>query len=170
MSYRELQNFCEMMRSLGYPRTISMENFRVSNFKLVAEIIFWLATRLDKKADIPDNIEDEKARVEFIRSACTFFYNNLKLKLNLKKLYAADGHAVQELLKVVQILYNAKKSVTFQNDYEIGQELDITSKKNDLNTIKELSQEIVDLGLNVRKNIFFNFLFFIFKKCSYWIY
>ena len=86
-----------------------------------------------------------------------FFYNNLKLKLNLKKLYAADGHAVQELIKVVEILYNAKKSVTFQNDYEVGQELDITSKKNDLNTIKELSQEIVDLGLNVRKK---KFLFF----------
>ena len=157
MSYRELQNFCEMMRSLGYPRTISMENFRVSNFKLVAEIIFWLATRFDKKVDISDNIEDEKARVEFIRAACSFFYNNLKLKLNLKKLYAADGHAVQELIKVVEILYNAKKSVTFQNDYEVGQELDITSKKNDLNTIKELSQEIVDLGLNVRKK---KFLFF----------
>ena len=157
MSFRELQNFCEMMRSLGYPRTISMENFRVANFKLVAEVIYWLATRFDKKVDISDNIEDEKARVEFIRAACSFFYNNLKLKLNSKKLYAADGHAVQELLKVVQVLYNAKKSVSFQNDYEVGQELDITSKKNDLNTIKELSQEIVDLGLNVRKK---KFLFF----------
>ena len=149
MSFRELQNFCEMMRSLGYPRTISMENFRVANFKLVAEVIYWLATRFDKKVDISDNIEDEKARVEFIRAACSFFYNNLKIKLNSKKLYAADGHAVQELLKVIQVLYNAKKSVSFQNDYEVGQELDITSKKNDLNTIKELSQEIVDLGLNV---------------------
>ena len=149
MSFRELQNFCEMMRSLGYPRTISMENFRVANFKLVAEVIYWLATRFDKKADISDNIEDEKARVEFIRAACSFFYNNLKIKLNSKKLYAADGHAVQELLKIIQVLYNAKKSVSFQNDYEVGQELDITSKKNDLNTIKELSQEIVDLGLNV---------------------
>ena len=160
MSFRELQTFCEMMRSLGYPRTISMENFRVANFKLVAEIIYWLATRFDKKADISDNIEDEKARVEFIRAACSFFYNNLKIKLNSKKLYAADGHAVQELLKVIQVLYNAKKSVSFQNDYEVGQELDITSKKNDLNTIKELSQEIVDLGLNVRKKNFYFFFNF----------
>ena len=115
MSFRELQNFCEMMRSLGYPRIISMENFRIPNFNLVAEIIFWLATRLDKKADIPDNIEDEKSRVEFIKSACAFFYNNLKIQLNLKKLYAADGHAVQELNKILTILYNAKKSVSFQN-------------------------------------------------------
>ena len=42
MSYRELRNFCEIMRSLNYPRTVSMENFRVANFKLTAEIIFWL--------------------------------------------------------------------------------------------------------------------------------
>ena len=63
MSYRELRNFCEMMRSLGYPRIISMENFRVPNFKLVAEIIFWLVKRIDPKFDITDNIEDEKARV-----------------------------------------------------------------------------------------------------------
>ena len=77
MSYRELQKFCEMMRSLGYPRTISMENFREPNFKLVSEIIYWLALRLDRKADIPSDIEDEKARVEFIKSAGIFFYNNL---------------------------------------------------------------------------------------------
>ena len=48
MSFRELQTFCEMMRSLGYPRTISMENFRVANFKLVTEILYCLATRFDK--------------------------------------------------------------------------------------------------------------------------
>ena len=56
MSFRELRNFCEIMRSLGFPRTISMENFRVPNFKLCAEIIFWLAKRFDPKADIPDDI------------------------------------------------------------------------------------------------------------------
>ena len=34
MSYRELRKFCEIMRSLGYPRIISMENFRNPNFVL----------------------------------------------------------------------------------------------------------------------------------------
>lgn len=74
MSFRELRNFCEIMRSLGYPRTISMENFRVPNFKLAAEIIFWLAKRFDPKADIPDDIEDESSRIEFIKKTCAFFY------------------------------------------------------------------------------------------------
>ena len=36
---------------------------------LVAEIIFWLINRFDPKADIPDSIEDDKDRVEFIKAA-----------------------------------------------------------------------------------------------------
>ena len=149
MSYRELRNFCEIMRSLNYPRTVSMENFRVSNFKLTAEIIFWLIKRFSPKYKISDNIEDERARVDFIMTACKFFYTNLKVQLNPKKLYAADGHAVQELLKVAQILYDAKKTVESEKDFSYGQELDISSKKNDLNQMKNISGEIVDLGLNL---------------------
>jgi hypothetical protein len=30
-----------------------------------------------------------------------------RIKLNLKKLYAADGYAVKELLKIASVLYNA---------------------------------------------------------------
>ena len=149
MSYRELRNFCEIMRSLNYPRTVSMENFRVANFKLTAEIIFWLVKRFAPKFKISDNIEDERARVEFIKTACVFFYQNLKVQLNPKKLYAADGHAVQELLKVAQILYDAKKTVENEKDFSYGQELDISSKKNELNQMKNISNEIVDLGLNL---------------------
>lgn len=152
MSYREIRNFCEMMRSLGYPRVISMENFRIPNFKLVAEIIFWLVKRFDPEGDIPESIEDEKDRVEFIKVACGFFYQNLKLKLNLKKIYSSDGHCVQELLKVAEILYNAKKSVLLSNDYDCGKELDITSKRNDIDNMKILSNEIVELGINVIYN------------------
>ena len=38
-------DFTEMMRSLGYPRLISMENFRHPNFSLVSEILTWLVDR-----------------------------------------------------------------------------------------------------------------------------
>lgn len=34
-----------MMRALGYPRLISMENFRSPNFALVAEVLMWLVKR-----------------------------------------------------------------------------------------------------------------------------
>ena len=33
MSYRELRNFTELLRQLGYPRLISLENFRRPNFE-----------------------------------------------------------------------------------------------------------------------------------------
>lgn len=149
MSFRELRNFCEMMRSLGYPRIISMENFRVPNFKLVAEIIFWLIKRFDPKADIPDIIEEERDRVEFIRSASQFFYQNLKIKLNLKKLYSSDGYCVQELLKIAEILYKAKNAIKSNQDFDFSAELDITARKPEINTMKQLSTEIVETGLNL---------------------
>jgi clusterin-associated protein 1 len=38
-------DFTEMMGFLGYPRHISMENFRVPNFELVADCLHWLITR-----------------------------------------------------------------------------------------------------------------------------
>ena len=38
-------DFTEMMRALGYPRLISMENFRSPNFPLVAEVLTWLVQR-----------------------------------------------------------------------------------------------------------------------------
>ena len=46
MSYRELKTFTEMMRALGYPRLISMENFRKPNFELVADILYWMVNIL----------------------------------------------------------------------------------------------------------------------------
>ena len=33
------------------------------------------------------------------------------IKLNTKRLYGADGHAVKELLKVTSVLYNATQKV-----------------------------------------------------------
>jgi len=40
-----LAGFTETMRALGYPRLVSMENFRTPNFSLVAEILIWLVKR-----------------------------------------------------------------------------------------------------------------------------
>ena len=62
MSYRDLRNFTEMMRRLGYPRLISMENFRTPNFELVAEILKWLIERYDYNASIPPDVDTEQDR------------------------------------------------------------------------------------------------------------
>ena len=100
MSFRELRNFCEIMRALGFQRPISLENFREPNFELIAEIMYWFALRYDPKADIGDDIEDEKDRVIFVRSVCHLFASKARINLNAKRLYEAQGHAVKEMLKV----------------------------------------------------------------------
>ncbi len=49
-----------MMRALGYPRLISLENFRQPNFQLVAEMLSWLVKRFEPTADLPSEIDTEQ--------------------------------------------------------------------------------------------------------------
>ena len=63
MSFRELRNFNERMRALGYPQLISIENFTNPNFELVAHALYWLVRRYDPDAEISDSIEEEADRV-----------------------------------------------------------------------------------------------------------
>ena len=67
MSYRDLRSLTEMMRALGYPRLISLENFRQPNFQLVAEMLSWLVRRFEPGADLPHEIETMDERIMFIR-------------------------------------------------------------------------------------------------------
>mmetsp|Transcript_19426 Transcript_19426/g.20199 ORF Transcript_19426/g.20199 Transcript_19426/m.20199 type:complete len:392 (-) Transcript_19426:42-1217(-) len=149
MSYREARNFCEIMRSLGYQRTISIENFRNPNFSLVAEILYWFIQRFDPKADIPDDIQDDKDRVEFMCAVGRFFYSNLKIQLNLKKLYTANNSCLPELLKIAEIFYNAKNTIVNSNDIDFTGELDISSKNKEIKELRELSSSIVDTGIGL---------------------
>ena len=48
MSFRDLRNFTELMRALGYPRLISVENFRTPNFALVADSLYWSVSAREK--------------------------------------------------------------------------------------------------------------------------
>jgi clusterin-associated protein 1 len=63
MCYRDCRNFTEMLRSLGYPRLVSVENFKKHNFELIADILYWLAQRYDPHTEISDNINAEKDRI-----------------------------------------------------------------------------------------------------------
>lgn len=149
MTYREARNLCEIMKSLGFSRIISIENFRTPNFKLLAEILYWFIKRYDPKADIPEDIEEEKDRVEFIIYSCKFFATNLKLKLNIKKVYSSDSSCVPELLKIAEIFYNAKHATVNSTESEFTSELDISAKNKEIKELKETSNEIVETGLMV---------------------
>ena len=76
MSYRDLRSLTEMMRALGYPRLISLENFRQPNFQLVAEMLSWLVRRFEPSADLPHEIETMDERIMFIR-----YKNTIKITI-----------------------------------------------------------------------------------------
>ncbi|XP_014784706.1 clusterin-associated protein 1 [Octopus bimaculoides] len=152
MSYRDLRNFTEMMRALGYPRLISMENFRKPNFALVAEILLWLVKRFEPTASIHSDTDTQQDRVLFIRSVTEFMAIKSHLKLNSKKLYQADGYAVKELLKITSVLYNVMKTNEFNSldDTESNESgpisFDISSKIVDLKEARKLASEITLKG------------------------
>ena len=88
-----------------------MENFRKPNFELVADLLYWMVKLYDPETTISDRVEFENERVEFLTSIATLMAVKARLKLNTKKLYASDGRAVQEMLKIATLLYKATKSV-----------------------------------------------------------
>ncbi|KAL3178843.1 hypothetical protein MRX96_009511 [Rhipicephalus microplus] len=154
MSYRELRNFTEMTRALGYPRLISLENFRTPNFPLVAEILQWLMSRYDPDIEVPPDIDTEQGRVMFIKSIAHTMATKAHLKLNTRKLYMADGYAVKELLKITALLYNAMRAKTGDEDSSGAdlrvampyQNYDTASKFSDLKMTRQLASEITQQG------------------------
>ncbi|GFS58325.1 clusterin-associated protein 1 [Trichonephila inaurata madagascariensis] len=155
MSYKDVRSFTEMMRALGYPRLISLENFRFPNFTLVAEILQWLVKRYDPNVELPDDIDTEQDRVIFIKSIVQFMAIKGYIKLNAKKLYTADGYAVKELLKLTSLLYEAMKTKT-DNDLEsldddsgMSHNFDISSKSGDLKVTRQLASEITLKGASL---------------------
>ena len=151
MSFRELRNFCEIMRGLGYHRNISMENFRDPNFELVADILYWFSMRYDPRADISDDIEDEKDRVIFIRQVCQLFQSKARISLNPKKLYEAQGHAVKEMLKIAQMMYKAmQSSENLAEEEDMGNssvmDFNMSSKLHNLKAARTLATEITESG------------------------
>ncbi|XP_039348167.1 clusterin-associated protein 1 isoform X4 [Mauremys reevesii] len=154
MSFRNLRNFTEMMRALGYPRLISMENFRTPNFMLVSEMLLWLCRRYEPQTDVPSDVETEQDRVFFIKAVAQFMATKAHIKLNTKKLYQADGYAVKELLKITSVLYNAMKTKGMETTSVSEEEsskfkFDLGSKIADLKAARQLASEITSRGASL---------------------
>ncbi|XP_071451306.1 clusterin-associated protein 1 [Hetaerina americana] len=152
MTYRDLRNFTEMMRSLGYQRLISFDSFRKPNFPLVAEILVWLIKRFDPESLLEKDINSEAQRVAFIRAAAEFLAVKARVKLNTKWLYQADNYAVKELLKPTLVLYNAQKNninivkPPKEKDASYTHAVQFEAKINDVKKAKDLSSKITSHG------------------------
>eukprot|EP00792_Barthelona_sp_PAP020_P005233 TRINITY_DN2560_c0_g2_i1.p1 TRINITY_DN2560_c0_g2~~TRINITY_DN2560_c0_g2_i1.p1 ORF type:complete len:483 (+),score=159.23 TRINITY_DN2560_c0_g2_i1:1957-3405(+) len=107
MSYRELRDFCEILRCLRYSKNVTPEDFRVSNFKLVADILTFLVELYEPTINPRRGLDYEDDRVFFIKYVTEQLHSKLNIRLNGRKLYEAKNGSVHELLKIGKILYKA---------------------------------------------------------------
>ncbi|XP_042271748.1 clusterin-associated protein 1 homolog isoform X2 [Thunnus albacares] len=154
MSFRDLRNFTEMMRALGYVRLISMENFRTPNFTLVAEILIWLVKRYEPQMDIPTDVDTESDRIFFIKAVAQFMATKAHIKVNTKRLYQADGYAVKEMLKITSVLYNAMKTKQMALEDRVEEDnnkfkFDLGSRISDLKVARQLASEVTSKGASL---------------------
>ena len=94
-----------------------------------------------------DNIEKEDDRVDFLTVTAQALATKAKIKLNTKRLYAADGRAVKELLKVATMLYSASKAnEEAANDDPLREVAPLNSRIKDIKLARTLATEITDKG------------------------
>merc|ERR1719198_2298158 len=95
---------------------------------------------------ISDAIESEDDRVEFLTSISTALMARAKIKLNAKRLYAANGNAVRELLKVATTLYEAQRVDADVSPDEETELAPLASRLKDVKGARALATEITDRG------------------------
>ncbi|EGT50604.1 hypothetical protein CAEBREN_32658 [Caenorhabditis brenneri] len=138
-----------MTRSLRYPRLMSIENFRTPNFQLVAELLEWIVKKFEPDATLDAQmILTEADRVNFIKNAVLLMLQNSRIKMNPKKLYMADGYAVQELLPALRILYLAKsEDPNMDNTPKWSQVKNkLSAKMQEVRITRQLSSQLPETG------------------------
>merc|ERR1719230_958487 len=95
---------------------------------------------------ISDNIESEDDRVEFLTSISSALLARAKIKLNTKRLYAANGNAVRELLKVATTLYEAQRVKVDASGEEESELAPLASRLKDIKGARALASDITDRG------------------------
>ena len=63
-----------------------------------------------------DDISTETERVKFLQATAQIMLTKARIKLNIKRLYSADGLAVKELLKVASLLHKATQKAAVEDE------------------------------------------------------
>lgn len=144
MSYRELKQFTEIMRTLGYPHPVGIDSFDSPNFGLMASLLQWLSALYDPDIVILPDLTSEHSRVEFVKSVVQQMAIRSAIRLNPRKLYTSDRFAVRELLKIAAPIY---RGIVQTN---ISPTLDQSAKQNQ--PIPPSVQKISQLSSTVPKH------------------
>lgn len=99
-TFKQMREMLALLRVLGYPRLLSLQSFRSPNFKLVAEVLFWLCGKIQQDHQISSNINREKERVQFMQNVCQLFSTKFRMNVAPLLLYRADHSAIPELLRL----------------------------------------------------------------------
>ena len=105
-----------------------------------------LSHRYDPEISISDEISTESDRVLFLKSTAKIMLSKARVKLNLKRLYAADGYAVRELLKIANMLRDATTKAEGREDAVAVESLDLDRKNLDPKQVREHATDITRCG------------------------
>ena len=143
------------MCTLGYPRAlISIENFKVPHFELVATSSSGSATgttrtwRSSTRSGRSTTASPSSSRV------AEQLLVKARVKLNLKNLYASNGFAVRELLKVATLLHDAHRNASAdadENDESIPADIGPGHKFNDIRLTRNLAADITKYGARLHE-------------------
>ena len=146
MSDHEVTQLGAILRRLQYPQAITASSFKTPNFVLVADLLQFMVQRLDPTSSISHKIATEDDRVRFVSDIASTLANSMSISIDRKNVYAADGRAVHELLKVASVLDRAMsladEDVSTSSEMEIQPSAILTA----VYRAKSLVGEIVTIG------------------------
>ncbi|KAK9826856.1 hypothetical protein WJX81_000375 [Elliptochloris bilobata] len=102
--YRELHELDRALHKLGFPHQLPEDAFRSPNFSLMACCLTWLLHRVDPAVRVPRTASTEAGRMRFLHAALQAAQVRGRVRLNARRLYAADADAVPELLRLAALL------------------------------------------------------------------
>lgn len=139
-----------MLHILGYKKAISLDSFRKPNFKLIADILYWLCKKMDSSTNISPNINGEVERVNFLKNTLSLLVSKTRVNINPKNIYFSDYRVIPELIKIISLLYKGRLRDS-SDSTNIG---DFTlPSKFDKRKTKDLAKSITKNGKDLYKLI-----------------
>ncbi|KAH0572405.1 Clusterin associated protein 1 [Spironucleus salmonicida] len=152
MSYSETKQLTHLLSQLNFTVPVSLDSFRVPNFRLTAQILQFLLSLALPDVQLSHTITSQEDRVYFVTTAIQVAQQRLHLKLSARRLYAADSNAVRELLKLANELskYLYLKPEVLEVE---GLFADLTGIAGDLrNVSSDLVEKSTQLLINLRNS------------------
>ncbi|XP_045497797.1 clusterin-associated protein 1 [Colias croceus] len=147
MSFRDLRNFSEDMRALGFPRPISLESFRIPNWELLELCLRWLVARVEPEMILRGDKNSIEQRVIMAAHAVQLFKARVNIEVNGSKLYRADGWAVREMQKVSSLLRESLLAPPpDQQEAAAAAPFDVSNRVGEIKDARTLATDIVAEG------------------------